>query len=157
MKGKVIIEIVVGFFILAGMLGLFFLAFKVSNFTNITKENSIHITASFDDVGDLKVRAPVKIAGVKIGEVTDIQLDNTTYRAKITMLVLKDHYKIPTDSSASIFSASLLGANYIAVSPGFDQETIKDGGEIKETQPAIVLEKLIGAAIFKPTDKSKNQ
>jgi phospholipid/cholesterol/gamma-HCH transport system substrate-binding protein len=155
MKNKRIIEIVVGFFILAGLLALFFLAFKVSGFSNISSRNSIHITAAFDDIGDLKVRAPVKIAGVRIGEVSDIKLDSKTYRAEVTMLILKDHYQVPMDSSASIFSASLLGANYIAITPGFDEEAIKDGGEIKETHPAIILENLIGAAVFKPSDKEK--
>lgn len=154
MQKKSVMEIIVGLFIIAGILALFLLALKVSGLSTYSERNTIHVSAVFDDIGDLKVRAPVKIAGVKIGEVQAIELDPKTYRAEAIMLI-DENSKLPTDSSASILSVSLLGSNYISISPGFSEEYIKDGGEISETHPAIILENLIGAAIFTPKKEDK--
>ena len=149
MQKKYLIEIIVGIFIIAGILALFLLALKVSGLSKYAQNNTITIRAVFDEIGDLKVRSPVKIAGVKIGEVDKITLDNNTFRADVSMLVDKKT-PIPVDSSASILSVSLLGSNYISITPGFSEKNLKEGGEITETHPAIILESLIGQAIFTP-------
>ena len=154
MQNKNMMEIIVGIFIIAGILALFLLALKVSGLSKYSERNTITVSAVFDDIGDLKVRAPVKVAGVKIGEVHAIKLDAKTFRAEVNMLI-DENSKLPTDSSASILSVSLLGSNYIAISPGFSEEAIKDSGEISETHPAIILENLIGAAIFTPKKDKK--
>lgn len=147
MEGKRIVEIMVGIFILLGALSLLLLALKVSGLREYSPRNTFTVMAMFDDIGDLKVRAPVKVAGVKIGEVSAVNLDSKTFRAVVVMLIDKNS-KLPIDSSASIFSASLLGSNYVAITPGFSDEIIEDGGEITETHPAIILENLIGQAVF---------
>jgi phospholipid/cholesterol/gamma-HCH transport system substrate-binding protein len=151
-ENKRIIEIIVGIFILLGILSLLLLALRVSGLREYSTRNTFTVTAMFDDIGDLKVRAPVKLAGVKIGEVASINLDSKTFKALITMLI-DDKSKLPIDSSASILSASLLGSNYVAITPGFSDKNIEDGGEITETHPAIILENLIGQAVFTPERK----
>ena len=149
------IDIVVGVFMLLGMLALFLLALKVSGWSHYSTHNTFIVTASFDDIGDLKIRAPVKIAGVTIGEVSAIKLNYKTFRARVSMLIDK-HSKLPIDSAANILSASLLGSNYVAIDPGFSDTVIKDGDEIKETHPAVILENLIGQAIFTPKKEERN-
>lgn len=152
MINKKAIEISVGIFILLGGIALFLLALKVSGWTSYSADQVITVYASFDEIGDLKVRAPVKIAGVRIGEISAINLNTKNYKARVTMLIDKNSI-IPTDSTASILSASLLGSNYISITPGFADEMIKDGNEITETHSAIILENLIGQAIFKSDKK----
>ena len=156
MAGRRTIEIVVGIFMLLGVIALFLLALKVSGFDPLFSRHAVAVNAAFDNIGDLKVRAPIKIAGVHIGEVGAIELDKDTFRARVTMLIDKKDSNIPLDSAASILSESLLGSNYIAITPGFDKEVIQDGGEIAETHPAVILEHLLGQAIFTPkTDNKK--
>lgn len=154
MIDKKTIEILAGVFIILGALALFVLALKVSGWTSYSKSQAITISANFDEIGDLKVRAPIKIAGVDVGEVTAIQLDNKEFRAKVFMLIDKK-YSIPVDSSASILSVSLLGSKYISIIPGFANDYLKNGEEITETRPAVMLENLIGQAIFTPKDEKK--
>ena len=149
MQKKNLMEIIVGVFIIAGILSLFLLSLEVSGLSEYSKRNTFTVIAVFDDIGDLKIRAPIKMAGVKIGEVHAIKLNHQTFRAEVTMLIDK-RTAIPVDSSASILSASLLGSNYIAITPGFSEQTIRSGGKISETHPAIILENLIGQAIFTP-------
>lgn len=150
MVSKRIVETLVGIFIILGMLALLMLALKVSGLDLFASHNAIKITAAFDNIGDLKVRAPVKVAGVRVGEVSNIVLNADSYRADVTMLISNNKVKIPVDSSASILSASLLGSNYISITPGFDSTYLKNNGIIEETHPAIILENLLGQAIFTP-------
>lgn len=154
MNNKKLMEIIVGIFMILGMLALLLLALKVSGLKEYASRDAIAITAVFEDIGDLKARAPVKVAGVTIGEVYAIHLNHKTFRAWVTMLIDR-HTELPVDSSASILSVSLLGSNYIAITPGFSEKTIKDGGEIAETHSAVILENLIGEAIFKPKEENK--
>ena len=151
MISKKITEISVGIFILLGGIALFLLALKVSGWTNYSADQVMTVYASFDEIGDLKIRAPVKIAGVRIGEISAINLNAKNYKARVSMSIDKSR-SIPIDSAASILSASLLGSNYISITPGFADEAIKDSNEISETHPAIILENLIGQAMFKPKD-----
>jgi phospholipid/cholesterol/gamma-HCH transport system substrate-binding protein len=143
------IETCVGIFLLAAILSLIVLAFKVSGLTSFFKREGYDITAVFDDVGQLKVRGPVKIAGVTVGEVTNIRLDAETFRAIVTMRIDQKVSSIPDDSSASILTSGLLGDNYIAITPMYNQTFLHSGSEIQDTHSAMILEKLIGQFLFK--------
>ncbi len=143
------IESFVGLFLVFAITALLVLAFKVSGLTSFFKQEGYVVTAEFDDIGQLKVRSTVKIGGVTIGEVTQIKLDPTTFKAVVSMLIHSNMKDIPTDSSASILTAGLLGDNYVAITPMYAGEFLKDGGQIKETHSAMILEKLIGQLMFK--------
>lgn len=131
----------------AGMAALLVLAFRVSGLSTYASHNSYKVIAEFENIGDLKPRAPVTIAGVRIGEVVAIILNPKTYRAQVQMHINgKDN--VPTDSSASIVTAGLLGANYVALTPGFDELFLKDGSIIADTHPALQLETMIGQLMF---------
>jgi phospholipid/cholesterol/gamma-HCH transport system substrate-binding protein len=143
------IEIIVGTFILAGILALLVLAFQVSGLTDMIGKRGYEITAAFDNIGDLRVRAPVSVGGVRIGEITRINLDPKTFKAIVTMRVEPHQNAIPTDSSASIFTAGLLGSNYISITPGFANTNLKNGDKIITTHSAVILENLIGQLMFK--------
>ncbi len=157
MLSQRVIETTVGLFLLAALLALITLAFKVSGLTTFFKQEGYNITAAFDDIGQLKVRGSVKIGGVTIGEVTDITIDPVSYRAVVTMRISSAVSDIPNDSSASILTAGLLGDNYIAITPMYSKEFLKNGSEIQETHSAMILEKLIGQFLFSighPGEKS---
>lgn len=144
-----LIETLVGIFLLFAAIALMVLAFKVSGLTTLFPDESYEVRADFDDIGGLKVRAPVKIGGVQIGEVSQINLDPTTFKAVVKMRIQKRFNDIPDDSSAGIYTAGLLGDNYIAISPMYNQNFLKDGAQIQITRSAMVLEKLIGQFIYK--------
>ena len=141
-------ETLVGLFMVAGIACLIVLAFKVSGLSTYAMGKSYEITADFDNIGDLKKRAPVTIAGVRIGQVTGIDLDPRSYKAVVHMDIEEKDNNIPVDSSASIVTAGLLGANYISISPGFENEFLKQGGQIEETHSALMLETMIGQLLF---------
>ena len=149
MLNKRIIELLVGLFILVGIIAMFVLAFKVSGLSMYSSGGSFHVAAVFDNIGDLKVRAPVTIAGVRVGEVNSIAIDNTTFKAKVGMYIDKNQDKLPTDTTAKILTAGLIGANYIELIPGYNESNLKEGALIIDTQPAIVLENLVGQLIYK--------
>lgn len=156
-----LLEFVVGLFMLAGIAAVFILAFKVSGFSMYSDSDSFRVMAPFDNIGDLKVRAPVTIAGVRIGEVKKITIDPTTFKAKVTILIDKNQKNLPVDSSASILTAGLIGANYIELTPGYAEEALKEGSVITETHPAIILENLISQVVYqlkgdKQDDKDKD-
>jgi len=147
MKNRGIVELSVGIFLLIGILGLVFLAFQVSGLTKKSMSEGYVLTANFDNVGGLKVRAPVQIAGVVVGRVTDIKLNPKTYQAVATMLIY-DNYSIPNDSNASILTQGLLGSNYLGIAPGYSQVNYKAGEAIARTSSALILEQLIGQFLF---------
>ena len=149
MLNKRIIEIMVGFFMLLGICAIFVLAFKVSSFSQYSANNSFHVNAIFDNIGDLKVRAPITIAGVRIGEVDSISIDTKSFKAKIGMCIDKSQNKLPIDTTAKILTAGIIGANYIELIPGYGESDLKNGDLITDTQPAIVLENLIGQLMYK--------
>lgn len=150
------LEVGVGFFIIIALCGLLFLAFKVSGLTQIGNGHYYTVTADFDNIGGLKVRAPVSVSGVKVGRVTEIQLDPQTYRATVTLQIDNGFKDLPVDTSASILTQGLLGSNYISLSPGFDQQMLKQGGRIETTHSALILENLIGQLMFNLSgDKKK--
>ncbi|AUH73296.1 toluene transporter subunit: membrane component of ABC superfamily [Legionella sainthelensi] len=148
------VDFSVGLFMLLGVLALLVMTMKVSNFSNFMSQDHYQVTAGFTDIGGLKVRAPVTVAGVKIGEVTRIELQPGELNAKVTMRLRSDK-KIPyEDTSARILTEGLLGSNYISIVPGFEDEESKDhpylqnGDVIDKTQEAIILENLIGQLLF---------
>jgi phospholipid/cholesterol/gamma-HCH transport system substrate-binding protein len=143
------IESFVGLFLLAAITALLVLAFKVSGLTSFFKPESYTVTAEFDEIGQLKVRSPVKLGGVLIGEVSSIALDPVSFKAIVKMNI-NDHFKaIPDDSTVSILTAGLLGDNYIAVSPMYSQTVWKQGSQVQDAHSAMILEKLIGQLIYK--------
>lgn len=154
-----LIESLVGLFLIFAIASLTTLAFKVSGLTTLFPIESYHVTADFEDIGGLKVRSPVKIGGVQIGEVSNIALDPNTFRAIVTLQIQKQFNDIPDDSSAAILTAGLLGDNYIAITPMYNKTVLKNGGQILYTNSAMVLEKLIGQFIYKigNGDKSDNK
>lgn len=142
------IEILVGLFMVAGLLGMLLLAFKVSGLTRLGTANYYMLTAEFDNIGGLKVRAPVRASGVKIGYVGNIVIDPATYRAKVTLKINNTIKNLPIDTAVSIFTEGLLGSNYISVSPGFDTAILKPNDQIQTTHSALILENLIGQLLF---------
>ena len=150
------IESFVGLFLLAATIALIILAFKVSGLTSFFKGEGYDVTAAFDNIGQLKVRAPVKIGGVTIGEVSAIKLDSQTYKAIVTLRINKNINDIPTDSSAGILTAGLLGDNYIELIPMYSKDFLHSGSEIQDTHSAMILEKLIGQLIFKLSNGNDN-
>lgn len=150
------IENCVGLFLLLAMTSLLVLAFKVSGLTSFFKEKGYTVTAEFDDIGQLKVRAAVKIGGVKVGEVSRIKLNPESFKALVIMHINSAVNDIPSDSSASILTAGLLGDNYIEISPMYSTEFLKNGSQIQETHSAMILERLIGQFLYKIGSDSNN-
>ncbi|HEU5337845.1 MAG TPA: outer membrane lipid asymmetry maintenance protein MlaD [Sulfuricaulis sp.] len=142
------LEVWVGLFVAAGIFALGMLAFKVGNLTTADVVDGYRIRANFDNVGGLKVKAAVTMAGVRVGRVTGIGFDNKKYQAVVTMDIDGKFKIIPNDSSASILTSGLLGDQYIGLEPGGAEEYLKDGDVMRTTQSALVLEKLVGQVIF---------
>ncbi len=142
------VEIWVGLFVAAGMAALFMLAMQVSNLSDIGDDVGYDVTARFENIGSLKVRSPVTIAGVRVGRVSDIGFDPMTFEAVVTMHISSDYDMLPADTSANIFTAGLLGEQYVGLEPGGDEEPLEQGSEIMLTQSALVLEQLIGQFLF---------
>jgi phospholipid/cholesterol/gamma-HCH transport system substrate-binding protein len=141
------IETLVGLFVLLGLLGLMFLALKAANLGSFDGGDTYQLQARFDNIGGLKVRAPVRSAGVTVGRVTSIALDGKTYQGVVTLDINKN-FQFPRDSSAKILTSGLLGDQYIGLEPGGDEKNFAAGDVIKQTQSAVVLENLIGQFLF---------
>ncbi|MCG9115223.1 outer membrane lipid asymmetry maintenance protein MlaD [Laribacter hongkongensis] len=137
------IDLWVGIFALIGFGAILFLALKVANLTTTSAGTTYTVVADFDNIGGLKVRAPVKAAGVIVGRVTDIRLDTHTMRARVA-LALDSQYQFARDVAASINTSGLLGEQYVALLDGGDTEMLKAGDRIQITSSAMVLEDLIG-------------
>ncbi len=149
------LEILVGFFVSIAIAALFFLALQVSNFNALKDNGSYTIKAHFDNVGGLKIKALVSIAGVPIGRVTKINFDTQNYDALVTMRIDSRYNTLPTDTSASILTSGLLGDKYIGLTAGGLDEFLKNGDTIDLTQSALVLERLISQFLFNSSDKSE--
>ena len=152
-----LIESLVGLFLILSGIALTVLAFQVSGLANIFPEKSFSISAAFDDIGGLKIRSPVKIGGVQIGEVSQIKLDPVTFKAVVVMNIQRRFNDIPDDSSAGIYTSGLLGDNYIAISPMYNATYLKNGSQIEMTNSAMVLEKLIGQFIYSMSNKTNDE
>ena len=138
------VEISVGVFLLAGMLALLLLALRVSGLTVANSTDTYKLVAHFDNISGLTTRAKVTMAGVTVGKVVAIDFDTETYTGKVSMEVQSRVNNLPTDTTASILTAGLLGEKYISFSVGGEDEVLKDGDVFYDTQSSLVLEELIG-------------
>ena len=144
---KTVLDLWVGVFVIAGMAALLFLALKVGSMNVVKTNNSYELVAKFDNIGGLKVRAPVKSAGVVVGRVTDVQFDAENFEAIVTLRI-DNRYAFPKDTLAAIMTSGLLGEQYIGLDAGGDTQTLKDKDKIFLTQSAVVLENLIGQFLY---------
>jgi len=145
MRANRTLEIGTGLFVLLGFAALLFLTTQLpaSGLKLGSAKAGYHVTAEFDDIGDLKVGSPVTMSGVRLGEVSAIHFDFKSFKAVVRMRIDPQYNQIPDDSFASIQTQGLLGGKYIGLSPGGSDTFLKDGGHIDQTQSAIVLESII--------------
>jgi phospholipid/cholesterol/gamma-HCH transport system substrate-binding protein len=142
------VEILVGLFVVIGAIALVFLSLKAANLASLPFDHSSYkVTARFDNVGGLKIRAPVKSAGVTVGRISSITFDDKNFQGVVTLDVDR-RYQFPTDTSAKILTSGLLGDQYIGLEPGADDKSLQPGDSIKLTQSAVVLEDLIGKVLY---------
>ena len=146
------IETTVGLFLLIGVAAMIWLALKVGNWSPVTTRD-YEVTARFDNIGGLTVKAPVTLAGVTIGRVASIGIDPDDYSARITLQIDQAHDNLPTDTSAAILTSGLLGAQYVGLDPGAEETYLKDGDRIEITQSAVVLEHLIGQILIRTAEE----
>jgi phospholipid/cholesterol/gamma-HCH transport system substrate-binding protein len=144
---RTVLDLWVGFFVAIGLAALLFLALKVGNLSSAHMSETYVLQAKFDNIGGLKVRGPVKSAGVVVGRIVDIHFDPSSYEAVVTMNV-DARYQFPKDTFASIYTAGLLGEQYIGFDVGGDEKMLKAGDTVTKTQSAVVLEKLISQFLF---------
>ncbi len=142
------LEILVGAFVAAGVVALFFLALQVSNLGTVSGEEGYNVEARFDNIGGIKIKAPVTMAGVRVGRVTAITFDKETFEAVVTLTIDKQYDQIPDDTFAKIFTAGLLGEQYIGLDAGGSDIYLEEGGKLQLTQSALVLEEVIGQFLF---------
>jgi phospholipid/cholesterol/gamma-HCH transport system substrate-binding protein len=147
------IDLWVGIFVVLGIASLVFLAMKVGNLAGAQLVEPYALTAEFDNIGGLKARAPVKSAGVVVGRIESIELNPENFRATVHMRVDK-RFSFPRDTFATINTSGLLGEQYIGFEPGGDEAVFKDGDKMKQTQSAVVLEKLISQFMFSKAEES---
>ncbi len=143
------VEFGTGLFVLMGMGALFFLTTQATGGDDFSATDVFEVQARFENVGSLKRRAPVAMAGVTIGRVTNIVFDPNTLDALVTFVIDSQYDQIPDDSDASILTAGLLGSQYIGMQAGGSDIYLEEGSEILFTQSAIVLENLIGKFLVK--------
>ena len=150
-----IIDIWVGAFVALGFAGLLFLALKVGNLASFSTAETYQVQAKFANIGGLKVRAPIKSAGVVVGRVSKVMFDNESYEAVVTFNV-DAQFKFPRDTSAKILTSGLLGEQYVGLEAGGDAAMLKDGDRLRLTQPAVVLEDLIGQFLMNKAADGKD-
>lgn len=153
---RTVLDLWVGFFVAIGIAALLFLALKVGNLSSANLSETYVLQAKFDNIGGLKVRGPVKSAGVVVGRVANIQFDPASYEAVVTMNV-DTRYRFPKDTFASILTSGLLGEQYIGLDVGGDEKVLKPGDTIAKTQSAVVLEKLISQFLFNKASEGPEQ
>ncbi len=147
MQKQRIIDFWVGVFILCGFAAILFLALKAGNMGSFSSSGTYAVEAKFDNIGGLKVRAPVKSAGVVIGRVGKIRFDPVSFQA-VVVLNIENDYQFPKDTSAKILTSGLLGEQYVGFEPGGDEANLVQGSVIKSTQSAVVLESLISQFLY---------
>ena len=147
------VEIMVGIFVAAGLGALFVLAMQVSNLSSFSDSEGYEITANFENIGGLKVRSPVTVSGVRVGRVSAIDYSNERYQAVVTLRIDERFNEFPKDTTASIFTAGLLGEQFVSLEPGGDMEYLAQGGQITLTQSALVLEQIVGKFLFNKAEE----
>ena len=148
------IDLWVGVFVIAGIGALLFLALKVGNLASFSTSKSYEVKAKFANIGGLKVRAPVKSAGVVVGRIADIRFDNESYEAIVSM-TLDYSYQFPRDTTAKILTSGILGEQYVGLEAGGDGVMLKNGDRLRLTQSAVVLENLISQFLFNKAAEGK--
>jgi len=151
------VEFTVGLFVILGLAALAMLTFKVSGFSATSQNNSYQLVAKFENIGGLTDKAPVRMAGVNIGRVTRIELDDEDYSAKVFMQIAAENNTLPYDTSAAILTSGLIGANYIGLEAGGDTDFLQHGDEIEITQSAVVLENLIGQFLYNSSNSANQE
>ena len=150
-------DVWVGLFVMIGAAAIVFLALKAGNLLSLSFDDTYTVSARFDNIGGLKVRAPVKSAGVVVGRVASIGFDADTYQARVE-IDLEKRFGFPTDSSAKILTSGLLGEQYIGLEPGTEEKLMVTGDKIRVTQSAVVLENLISQFLYsKSSDSSSGE
>ena len=147
------VEVLVGALFVMAILAFIFLALNVSNFSSLSSGKGYKVTAQFNNIGGLSTKAKVTMSGVTIGRVTAISYDKKSFRAVVTMTLDSDYDYLPEDSQASIYTAGLLGEQYISLEPGAEDAPLVEGSNISLTQSAIVLEEIIGKVLVSLTTK----
>ena len=150
------IDLWVGIFVVVGIGALLFLALKVGNLASFSGGETYNVHARFVNIGGLKVRAPIKSAGVVVGRVADIRFDNETYEALVSMN-LDQHYQFPRDTTAKILTSGILGEQYVGLEAGGDGVMLKHGDRLRLTQSAVVLENLISQFLFNKAAEGKEE
>jgi len=148
------IDLWVGIFVVLGLGALLFLALKVGNLGSFSTNETYLVQGRFANIGGLKVRAPIKSAGVVVGRVSDIRFDNETYEALVSM-DLDAFYQFPRDTTAKILTSGILGEQYIGLEAGGDGVMLKNGDRVRLTQSAVVLENLISQFLFNKAAETK--
>jgi phospholipid/cholesterol/gamma-HCH transport system substrate-binding protein len=141
------IDLWVGALVAMGLAALLFLALKVGNLASFSTSEVYQVQAKFANIGGLKVRAPVKSAGVVVGRVSEVRFDNESYEAVVT-LNIEGSFRFPRDTAAKILTSGLLGEQYVGLEAGGDAAMFKSGDRVKLTQSAVVLENLISQFMF---------
>lgn len=142
------VDFVTGLFVFLGIASIFWLILETSNYRAYKLTEGYTVSARFSEIGSLKLRAPVTLAGFPVGRVVRIELDKDRYQAIVRMRINPRYDNIPIDSSASVLTAGLLGEKYIGLEPGAETQYLKDGDEIGFTQSAVVLENLVSKYLF---------
>ena len=150
------IDLWVGVFVALGFAALLFLALKVGNLATFSTNQTYQVNAKFANIGGLKVRGPVKSAGVVVGRVADIRFDNESYEALVTM-TLDVSYQFPRDTTAKILTSGILGEQYVGLEAGGDGVMLKQGDRVRLTQSAVVLENLISQFLFNKAAEGKEE
>jgi len=153
---RAMIDLWVGIFVALGFAALLFLALKVGNLATFSTNQTYQVEAKFANIGGLKVRGPVKSAGVVVGRVADIRFDNESYEAVVTM-TLGTNYQFPRDTTAKILTSGILGEQYIGLEAGGDGVMLKNGDRVRLTQSAVVLENLISQFLFNKAAEGKEE
>lgn len=148
------VEIGVGLFVSLGLAALLVLALKVANLNTLGAAEGYRVTAHFDNVGGLQVRSPVRMGGVLVGRVTGVDYDADRFRAVVEMRIDSRFARIPRDTAASIYTAGLLGEQYVNLDPGGEEEFLVENSEIEMTQSAVILERTLQEFLYSKTVKS---
>lgn len=147
-----LVEIWVGLFVALGLAGFLVLGLQVSGLAEIRQQPGYQVAASFDNIGGLRERAPVSMAGVRVGKVERIELNPESHQAEVILRIDQRYDRIPVDTSAAIYTSGLLGEQYVGLEAGWEDETLGSGDRITQTQSAVVLERLIGQFLTRMQD-----
>lgn len=140
-------EISVGLFIVLAFFALLFVTVQTTSLNFKNRSNSYRLHASFSDISGLRAKAPVRIAGVKVGEITQIKLNRESFQADVTFVIYDEKLKIPKDSIISILTEGVVGSKFAAIDPGFENEALSNGETLEKSKPSLALEQVINEAI----------